>query len=259
MPVEEVIAGANFVGFGTTMPVLPGVQALGVFGSAKDGINANRIAGGPAFANLTNPPVIGAAWISVNNGTSTSTPTQGIDTNCIELAAQIASGWTTWAIARSSIVSGNATFLSIGPGQSTALVLNPSNSLIGNHPSVWINAQGLAFTAPEHIIDISPALISSWRMYALSYPAGSGARPLRITDVTGGVEKITTATQSRTPVGTTNHFNFGNSSATVPANVYQVADVAAGGVAFQPLTLTQLQTLRTWLLGVEALRLVTGF
>lgn len=259
MPLEEVIAGATFQGFMTIPPTIPGSQALGIFGSTKDGINTNRVSGGPAFANLNNPPVVGTSWITVNNGTATSTPTQGIDTNCVELAAQVASGWTIWGIVRTSIATGNAAMLTIGPGQAGGLVLNPQNNLIANHPSVYLTWQGLSFTAPEQIIDLGGVSLSAWRMVAMSYPAGSGARPYRITDVTGATEKITTVTHSRTVVGTTNHFNFGNSSATLPANIYQAGDISVAGVSFQPLTLAQLQTIRTWLLGVLAVRGVTGF
>lgn len=259
MPIEEVIAGVTLPGFATTPPTIPGLQALGIFGTSKDGKNTNRAPGGPVFANLTNPPSYGSAWATVNNGTATATPTTGIDSGCVELAAQVASGWTAFAVCRTNIVTGNATIISIGPGQNGGLVLNPQNSSMSNHPSAYLTWQGLAFTYPEQAIDLAGFPLTNWRMLAMSYPAGSGARPYRITDVTGGAEKITTTTHSRTPVGTTNRFNFGNSSGTVPANVYQPGDISAAGVAFQPLTLAQLQTIRTWLLGVLSVRGVTGF
>lgn len=260
MPLEEVIAGVTFTGFVTTPPTIPGLQALGIFGTTKDGLNTNRAAGGPAFANLTNPPVIGSAWITVNNNTATSTPTQGIDTNCIELAAQVASGWTMFCIGRNlNPAANNATLMSIGPGQSTGLILNPVNVSLSSHPTVYPAAQAFANLQTEGTMDLSGINLANWRMYALSYPAGSGARVYTMYDVTGAVTKVTTTGHSRAPVGVTNHFNFGNSSATVPGNAYQIGDVAAGGVSFQPLTLAQLQTIRTWLLGVLAVRGVTGF
>lgn len=259
MPLEEVIAGYTFQGFATTPPTIPGLQAMGIFGTTKDAINGNRAPGGPAFANLTNPPVIGSAWITVNNGTATSTPTQGIDTNCIETAAVVASGWTIWGVVRTAITTGNASLLSIGPGQAGGLILNPQNNTISNHPSAYLTWQGLSFTSPEQTLDLAGVSLAAWRMVAVSYPTGSGARPYRISDVTGATEKITTTTHSRTAVGVTNHFNFGNSSGTLPANIFQIGDIASGGVSFQPLTLAQLQTIRTWLLGILAVRGVTGF
>jgi hypothetical protein len=258
MALEEVIAGVTFTGFATLPPTISGLQALGIFGTGKDGKNTNRAPGGPAFVNLTNPPVFGTNFITVNNNTSTVTPTTGIDTNVAETAASLASGWTMFMIARYLPSSANGTVMSIGTGQSTCAVLNPSNSLISNHPSFYIAAQGLSFTSPEQTIDLAGISLANWRMYAVSYPAGAGARPYRVTDVTGGTEKITTTTHSRALVGTTNHFNFG-AVAALPANIYQNTDVAAGGVAFQPQTLAQLQTIRTWLLGVLGPRGVTGF
>ena len=46
MPLEEVIAGYTFQGFATTPPTIPGLVALGIYGSGKDGKNTNRVTGG---------------------------------------------------------------------------------------------------------------------------------------------------------------------------------------------------------------------
>src|SRR5262249_5033093 len=151
----------------------------------------------------------------------------------------------------------------IGPGQSFAQVLNPSNSLISNHPSVYIAAQAFSIPTAEGTIDLSLSgsgvSLTNWRMYAVTYPAGSGARPYTQYDVTSGRALTTTVHHNRALVGTTNRFTFGNTSNTIPGNSYQPADVAAGGFTTQPLTLAQLQSIRSWLLGPEGLRGVTGF
>jgi len=259
MPLEEVIAGYTFQGFVTTPPVIPGLQALGIFGTTKDGINGNRAPGGPAFANLTNPPVIGTTWITVNNGTATSTPTFGFDSGVFETSATLASGWTMFAVARYTPATGNATMVSIGPGQASALILNPQNNSISNHPSVYWSCQGLVVSGGENTLDLLGNSLAAWRMYAWTYPAGAGVRPYTMHDVTGAVSKTSTATHNRVLVGTTNRFTFGNMGAVTPANCYQFCDVAVGGFCIQPLSLAQLQTVRTWLLGVLAARGVTGF
>jgi hypothetical protein len=259
MPLEEVIAGFTGTGFATVPPTIPGLQALGIFGSSKDGKNSNRVAGGPAFTNLTNPPTVGSAWLTVNNGTTTLAPTTGIDSGVVETTAVVSSGWTVFAVARYTVAPGNAAIIGIGSGQGTGcIVLNPTNSNFSSHPAVYMNAAGLVFTpASDAGIDLAGVNLANWRMYALSYPAGSGARPYTISDVTGNTQRTTTTTHSRT--GTTNnHFTFG-ANASPPASMYSFGDVASGGVATGVLSLAQLQSIRTWLLGVESVRGVTGF
>jgi len=261
MPLEEVIAGVTFQGFATTPPTIPGLQALGIFGTAKDGLNTNRAAGGPAFFNLTNPPTIGSAWITVNNGTTTLAPTTGIDSGVVETTAVVSSGWTVFAVARyTGPANANATIIGIGTGQGTScIVLNPNNANFASHPCVYVLGAGLTFTpASDAGIDLGAATnIGAWRMYAVSYPAGSGARPYTISDVTGATQRTSTTTHSRTGTAS-NHFTFG-ANASPPAGVYNISDAAAAGVATGVLSLAQLQTIRTWLLGVLAVRGVSGF
>ena len=257
MPLEEVIAGFTGIGFATTPPTIPGLQALGIFGTTKDGKNTNRAAGGPAFFNLTNPPTMGSAWITVNNGT-TATPTQGIDSGVQETAAVVSSGWTMFCVARYLAAPGNGTVMGIGTGQSSALILNPANTNVSSHPSVWLSCQGLTFTGAEATIDLGAGVSqSAWRMYGLSYPAGAGARVYTLYDVTGNASKTTTTTHSRTGT-TSNHVTFGHSGG-VTAAAYVQTDLSVGGFATGVLSLAQLGTIRTWLQGVLAVRGVTGF
>jgi len=258
---EDVIAGFTGTGFATVPPTIAGLQLLGIFGTNGDGKNSDRVAGGPVFSNLTNPPTFGTGWITVNNGTATATPTQGINSNFLESAGVVASGWTIFVVARTNIGSGNAIMMSIGPGQSSGLVLNPSNSIISNHPSVYLACQALAFTPnTDATIDLGAGtLLSNWRMYGVSYPAGAGARSYSVYDITGSVTKTTVTTHSRAAAGT-NFVNFGNSSATNPGNSYQFADIAVGGFTTGVLSMPDMQTIRTWLLGVCASRNgATGF
>ena len=81
MPLEEVIAGVTFQGFLTAPPTTPGLQALGIFGTGKDGKNTNRVSGGPAFVNLGAGPVFATSYMTVNTN---STTVQGLDTGVVE-------------------------------------------------------------------------------------------------------------------------------------------------------------------------------
>jgi len=260
MPLEEVISGFTFQGFATLPPTIPGLLAMGIFGTTKDGKNGNRVTGGPAFTNLNNPPTYGSGWVTVNSGLTATPPTQGLDLGVVEDTALIAAGWTVFCIARTAITNGNSTIMCIGPGQTTACMLNRNNVSIGNKPSFWVSGPGQAFVGTENMIDISPRSCATFGMYAVSYPPGSGARPYKITDVTAGYERTTTYTISRTVVGapSTNHFCLGNNPSNV-SNVQQFGDIPAAGVTSGQLSLAQLQSIRTWLLGPEGLRGVTGF
>jgi hypothetical protein len=261
MPLEEVISGFTFTGFATTPPVIPGLQALGIYGSAKDGKNSNRVAGGPTFTNLATGtgPVINPAFGTFNTGTTAATA--GFDLNVIETAAVQPGGWTEFVVARlppAGPTAGNACLMTISTGQSLAMVINPTNTNVSSHPSVYIVGNGVTSNA-DSTLDLGAGnLLTNWKMFAVSFP-GTAASPYMVRSLTDAMSKLTTTTYSRTG-SAANHFTTGwQSAAGFTAVNYLPVDIAASGVAFGVLSDPVLASLRTWLQGVLGVRGITGF
>lgn len=254
MPLEEVIAGFTGTGFTTLPPVIPGLQALGIFGSGKDGKNTNRVSGGPTFTNLTQAPTIGTSWITVNTGSST---TKGYDTGVVETGGIATAGWTWFCIARFLSGTGNFGMMNIGAVNALGFIINPANNQVSNHPSFYVAGVGLG-AAADNTFDLGAGVNQTlWRMYALSWLGGSN-NFYTLHDVTGNASKTTTVPQTRAGNAAC-HMTIGNNQGAGNTGTTAVGDVAFAGISTSILSLSDLRTIRTWALGVESVRSVTGF
>lgn len=254
MKTRRVIAGVTFAGFASAPPVIPGLVALGFFGSGFDATNSNRAPGG-TFVDTGSGPAYGTNYATVNSGSTTA---QGIDLGSAETTGVAASGWTLFCVARKTVTDTTfATIMGIGLGTPVQLAISNRNTLVSNRATVSTlsQASGGSLVAPN-CLDLGAAdLCATYRFYASVFSGGTGGTYTTY-DITGGLS-LTPSGVTHTRTGhAANHFNVGYQGVLVSA--YALADVAFCGVATEPLTLSDLESIRDWAAGPLSVRGITG-
>lgn len=253
MPNQKIFGGASF---GTTFAkapqtAIPGLAALGIFGTKFDAINTNRVAGGSTFADAGSP-VYSSNYVTVNAG---GTTIAGIDTATAETSSVVTSGWTIFMVCRKQAGHSITTTWQIGTTSYLFALMNDADSNASNHPSYAIRGFGIT-SGTDNTIDLgASADLSQWRFLWAKWPGGTG-QSYSFGSLTDAMSKTTTTTYSRTG-NATNHFRVGYHT-NGQANSYQ-CDVPLFGVCTQPLTSPQLDNARAFAQGVLGVRGISGF
>lgn len=254
MATQKIFNGASF---GTTFAkapqtAIPGLVALGIFGSGFDNINTNRVVGGSTFAN-NGSPVTAATYLTVNSNSSTAA---GIDTATAETSALVTSGWTVFAVVRQSAASagGNLTVFQIGTTGMLYLMLQPADTNFSSHRSLRLSGTGIINNTDNGIDIGASADLTIWRFVWAKWPGGTG-QSYSFGSLTDTLSKTTSTTYTRTG-NASSHFNIGQSNAGL--NISK-ADIPLFGVCNQALTSPQLTDARTFAQGVLGVRGISGF
>jgi len=233
------------------LPVIPNVVALGIFGSTGDGINGNRIPGGPAFSDFSGggaaPPLTHSACRTVN--TARSSAFSGIDTGIVRNAAILAGGYTAFVIAR-TCPGVPAQLMSDGTNIAwLTLAIQAANPDVGGHAALIIGTPGVRPRTYDLGVGVS---VHNWKFLAMS--AAGGGASAKAHDVTDGLSFETAITTTLTAI--TQPFTIGSPIAT---SFWQAADIAAFGFSNSILDLASLQSIRAQLAPALNRRGVTGF
>src|SRR5580765_7449800 len=109
MPSTLTIAGPTFTNVvAKALPSVPALQTMAFFGSGGDGINTNRVPGGPALSIMSGAPVYSPGYVSLGSQAGRN---DVLETNNPRPAGVLASGWTYAAVARNT-AGGNVTVIS---------------------------------------------------------------------------------------------------------------------------------------------------
>ena len=118
MPGSTHRLQANFsLSIGKEFPSIAGLQSMCFFGTGYDGIESNRVAGGPALVTRGSP-VHASNYVSLGmraGGTQFDT----IDLNCPRDASWIASGWTGMACVRATTAYGTGNYVTVFSDQNS--------------------------------------------------------------------------------------------------------------------------------------------
>jgi hypothetical protein len=233
------------------LPVIPDVAALAILGSTGDGINGNRIPGGPSFSDFSGggapPPLTHSACRTVN--TARSSAFSGINTGIVRNAAILAGGYTAFVVAR-AYPGVPAQLMSDGTSiAQLTLAVQASNPHVSGHAALIIGTPGVPPKTCDLGIGVS---VDSWKFLAMS-AAGGGALAIAH-DVTDGLSFETEI--AITLAAITQPFTIGSPIAT---SFCQTADIAAFGFSTSILDLASLQSISAQLAPALNRRGVIGF
>jgi hypothetical protein len=173
MPVTHTLAAAFTQSIGKAISLPAGTTTMVFFGTGGDGIESNRVVGGPALSVLQGTPAHATNYVSVGLQAS-GTRNDVIDTNNPRTAAWITSGWTGMAVARA-----------IGAASVPASIISEQNMTPGS-PGQAGNDMGIGLQANVNrltlygngvsnrgIVQLTRA--SDWHVFAYTVPAGAAS------------------------------------------------------------------------------------
>jgi len=185
--MKRVIAGMTATQFfSRTMPTVPGLLAFGLFGSGGDGINSNRVAGGPAFANIGNAPALSAGYMTVGRPGVQATATVQVSGGAVtgftvsnggSLYTQQPASYTITGGGGSGATVGTATIVG---GVITALSVGSAGSGYATPPTIGINGGNLS--GVDSGVTRASVLAGGWTTFAIARVPVSGLASLIIGD-----------------------------------------------------------------------------
>jgi hypothetical protein len=303
MSSEIIVSGVTFPNYIVkALPTIPSLSTLRFFGSGFDGVNGNRVPGGPTLVNVMNGPIVSSAYstfgavnvqamatatetsgsvssltvtnggtgyvlspgvINVTGGSGTGASVTGAtlsggaitgftglvggsgfvsnpgvtinggnyatqNTQNPRTTAVLASGWTWFAVARSTAISGVQGMIfddRVTTGGSIGFQGIFSYLVVSSNPTLRY-----AMGTSNADVTLSSA-VSNWRCVACTYSGGS-IGTMTTYDLT---DNVSNAVSSPSGVGANNNspqFGAGNYSGVNPITV----DIAMGMVALTPLS-----------------------
>jgi hypothetical protein len=189
MAVTHTLQAAFTQSIGKALVLPAGAKSMFFFGTGADGINTNRVAGGPAAITI-GAPVYSANYVTCGyNGTASNV----IDTNNPRNAAMLAAGWTWAAVYRCSsagAVSGNIIADTAGAGPPLAATLTGMSFNLPTNSNIYLHGQSLGVRAT---FVLPTRNNSNWHFVAETYSGGAaGTLSLNeFTDVPAGSTPVT--------------------------------------------------------------------
>lgn len=188
MVLRRIISGVTFTNkIGAALPDIPGVLALGFFGSGGDGINTNRASGGPAFATIGNAPLISASYMSVGLFGVKATATANAPSGGQILGYTVTAGGSQYTQAPPSIlISGGggtsaAATATVGGGAVTALT--PSNNGSGYTTAPTVTLGGGNFSGMDSGVTRASVLAGGWSAIVVARVPSAGAGSALVDDL----------------------------------------------------------------------------
>lgn len=187
MPSLEIIGGASFSIFASkALPTIPGLLALGIFGTGNDGINSNRAVGGPAFTVDGAAPAYSANFATVGVNGPPATAHATISGGVVN-SLTVDTGGANYALTPSVVFSGGG-----GTGASATAVVSGGvitgfTSLVGG--SGYTSAPTITFDHPPgsaintNIVRTSALVTAGWTWLAVARVPASGLPSTVISDV----------------------------------------------------------------------------
>jgi hypothetical protein len=172
MAVTHTLQAAFTQSIGKAIVLPAGSKTMVFFGTGGDGVESNRVAGGPALSVLTGTPVHAANYVSLGNQPF-PTPTRDdcIDTNNPRDTTMFNAGWTWMACAKTVATSGN--YAPVMFDQNLASAPQPANgngmTLLGSTKRLILAYGGINNRASIQLNDTA-----NWHFVGYTVPAGGG-------------------------------------------------------------------------------------
>jgi hypothetical protein len=164
---------ANFTqSIGKSIALPAGTTTMVFFGTAGDGVETNRVAGGPALSVLAGTPVHSANYVSVGLQAA-GTRNDVIDTNNFRDASMLAAGWTWMAVAKTPYIGAN--FVPVVTDQNLTGAPQVGNEmgfgfLQGSNRMVLF-ATGISNRAS---LVLTNSIATTWHIFGYTYAGGGG-------------------------------------------------------------------------------------
>ena len=180
MATRHIISGVTFANsIGKALPDIPGLLALGFWGTGGDGINGNRAPGGPTFATIGNAPIYAANYMSVGGFGVRATATANAPVGGQITGYAVTNGGSQYTQAPPSIVvsggsgSGATAPATVSGGAITALTPGAPGSAYSSAPTVTLS--GGNFTGLDSGVTRASVLAGGWSAFVVARVPSAGA------------------------------------------------------------------------------------
>lgn len=169
MTIAHTLQSAFSVSIGKSIPIPSGTRSMVFFGTGGDGLETNRIAGGPALSVTSGAPVHAANYVSVGHqpvGAPTRFDT--IDTGVALDTASFNAGFTWACVARSQLESNNYNQAMGNMTSTTGQGQNMSGI------TLWSGNRAILYQAGNRAtLQLATSMVTNWHFLAMTGSGGS--------------------------------------------------------------------------------------